>query len=326
MQTDATCRALGPSQIAGNFRTLFGNYWRPDYSRQPSLRNTRVQKARKALRQHILALMETLAAIPFDLVFDQLSLREALQASYVSHSWHTLLLPYLQSRYCISRYLDCFPDSKSALKIMRETNTVLSGSRALAYFVPSIRRHVQSSDWDFYVPESNRELVHQELLSQGYSLIKEKAATEQFTVVNYHNETGTKLQLVCLKPFWTFPACLKNFHSSIVQNVISGFGCYSVYWKTTFNMEGWFGEKMERVDYEEYRAAQAQKFAERGFRMVRWPDRNAEAGQGRHIFAAYWRRKGNSDIMEDLYRDEFEMDLTVGAYLQEDYIRFRRHN
>ena len=111
---------------------------------------------------------------------------------------------------------------------MRETNTVLSGSRALGYFLPSIRKNVQSSDWDFYVPESERATVHQELLAQGYLLTKEKEPRDQFTVFDYRNETGTKLQLVCLKSFWTFAACLRNFHSSIVQNVISGLGCYSV--------------------------------------------------------------------------------------------------
>lgn len=212
------------------------------------------------------------------------------------------------------------------LQIMRDTNMVLSGSRALGFFLPSVREYVRSSDWDFYVPESERATVHEGLLSQGYHLIKEKEPRDAFTVFDYRNETGTKLQLVCLKSFWTFAACLRNFHSSIVQNVISGPGCYSVYWKTTFEKEGWLAEKTEGYGYGEYRIAQARKFAERGFTMVRWPERNVEVGKGRHIFAVYWRDNGVDNTMEDLSRDEFEMDLTVGAYLQGEYIRFRRQN
>ena len=81
---------------------------------------------------------------------------------------------------------------------------------------------------------------------------------------------------------------------------------------------------MEREGYEEYRKALGQKLEGWGFRMVRWPKRNVEVGNGKHVCGVYWSGDGVDSTIEDLLREEFEMDLTVGAFVQEDYIKFRR--
>ncbi|KAJ3453069.1 hypothetical protein MRS44_018724 [Fusarium solani] len=63
------------------------------------------------------------------------------------------LLPVLAERIDPSRYLQStgpFADSTELLEVMARHGAVLSGSRALEYFVPG--SSTNDSDWDFYVP------------------------------------------------------------------------------------------------------------------------------------------------------------------------------
>ncbi|KAH7248332.1 hypothetical protein B0J15DRAFT_400868 [Fusarium solani] len=63
------------------------------------------------------------------------------------------LLPVLAERIDPSRYLQStgpFADSPELLEVMARHGAVLSGSRALEYFVPG--SSTNDSDWDFYVP------------------------------------------------------------------------------------------------------------------------------------------------------------------------------
>jgi hypothetical protein len=254
--------------------------------------------------------METLPEIPLELVFDHLSLRDALHASYVSRTWHELLLPYLRRRYNVNDYLTCFEDPASMIKVMRATNTILSGSRALAYFLPSIRRHVQSSDWDFYVTEQDREIVHREFVLQGYFLVRRKKSEGilyPFTLLEYRNIDGETLQLVALHANITAFHILKDFHMSIVQNCISGFGCYSIFWGTTFRKEGWFAKRLD--DFKEYREKLAQKQAARGFDMIEYMWRNHEVSDSENVFAVYWKGHGFASTVAYLSYDELKMDL-----------------
>lgn len=69
-------------------------------------------------------------------------------ASYLS-------LPILRNRIKPSRYLQNrgpFIHTENLLEVMATHNAVLSGSRALEYFIPGST--TESSDWDFYVPST----------------------------------------------------------------------------------------------------------------------------------------------------------------------------
>ena len=254
--------------------------------------------------------MDSLPEIPLELVFDLLSLRDALHASYVSRAWHELLLPYLRHIYNVNDYLACFEDPASMIKVMRATNTILSGSRALAYFLPSIRRHVQSSDWDFYVNEQDSAIVQREFVLQGYLLVRRKESDGKlnpFTLLEYRNIDGETLQLVALHANMTAFLILKGFHMSIVQNCISGFGCYSMFWETTFRKEGWFNKRLD--DFKEYREGLAQKQAARGFDMIEYMWRNHEVSDSENVFAVYWKGHGFASTVAYLSYDELKMDL-----------------
>ena len=54
--------------------------------------------------------MERLPPILVKQIFDDLSIRDALHSSYVSHTWREVLMPYLYSTYNINYYLKDFPD------------------------------------------------------------------------------------------------------------------------------------------------------------------------------------------------------------------------
>lgn len=83
-------------------------------------------------------------------ITDVMALRDA---SYLS-------LPVLQSRIKPSRYLQNkgpFVHTENLFKVMATHNALLSGSRALDYFIPGST--TESSDWDFYVPSTPSSVI-----------------------------------------------------------------------------------------------------------------------------------------------------------------------
>jgi hypothetical protein len=236
-------------------------------------------------------------------IFDGLSLRDAIHSSHVSRSWRTKLVPYLRQTYNINRYLEqSFPDSASFLETFRATGTFLSGSRAYSYFLPSEREFTKDSDWDIYVPSPHFELVKAEIeRRQGFKNIarnKKPRHPELFQVFDFLDESGrNKVQVNALTAAWDLHSCLKNFHITIVQNFISGWGCCSVRWGPTFDKMGYFAR---RINTAEFREKEKKKWAGRGVRLVPFYDRKKVMGNSVSAFVAYWPRGGRERAVEHI--------------------------
>jgi len=256
--------------------------------------------------------MEALPIALIAKIFDTLTLRDALHASFVSHGWRSVLNPYLRDTYNIYKYLSCFLDPKSVLRVFRRTGAVLSGSRGLAYFLPSHRVFTNSSDWDIFVPHPNYYNVHEELLSQGFIFVprtKPQLTPEHFLVYTYYNAAKEKVQLVALTRERTLYDCLMDFHHSLVQNFISGWGAYSIQWESTFNRAGWMAKRLD--PYPKYQEEEIQKYDRRGFRVVRWLDRHLVSQGEQNIFAVYWPMKQSVCGQTYLSFEELELELSI---------------
>jgi hypothetical protein len=238
--------------------------------------------------------MESLPSSLVAQIFDELTLRDAHNASYVSRQWRATLIPYLREVYNVHQYLSCFPNPESLLQAFRRTGTILSGSKALSYFLPSHRKFTMSSDWDIFVPYPHENLIHKELSSQGFHLTernKEQRNPEHFLVHDYFNSDGEKVQLVALTSNRNIFDCLMDFHESVVQNFISGWGCFSVHWQSTFDRKGWMAQRLD--PYPKYQMDEIEKYDEMGIELVRWGERDAAAYQECNIYAVYLPAKMN---------------------------------
>jgi len=112
--------------------------------------------------------MENLPPILIEQIFDELSIREAIHASYVSRQWRTLLSPYLYSTFSVNRLLSDFENPSSLLKMLRYTRSILCGQKLIGYFLPSCRSNDYSYPWDLHIPVRYEDIVHEELLEQGF--------------------------------------------------------------------------------------------------------------------------------------------------------------
>jgi hypothetical protein len=73
---------------------------------------------------------------------------------------------------------------------------------------------------------------------------------------------------------------------SIVQNFISGWGCYSVYWKTTFAKVGWLAERLH--SYLEYQEELMREMEVKGVKLVRWEERESLDFHSDKVFVVYF--------------------------------------
>src|SRR5256885_2285271 len=147
--------------------------------------------------------MERLTESLVATISNGLSLRDALYASYVCRGWNSVLSGYLSHTYSLHKYLfSSFPNPESILQRFRDCGAILSGSRALSYFLPSQREYTQFSDWDIYVPYPHYPLLHDELVLQGFQSVertKPSPNPELFRVFDYRNNlSNDKIQLVAL--------------------------------------------------------------------------------------------------------------------------------
>ena len=240
-------------------------------------------------------------------VLDYLTLRDAIQASYVNKASRRIVLKYLSERYNLSQYLSVFKDPKSLLATFRRTGAILSGSRALAYFLPSIRPFTESSDWDIYVSFPHQETLHKELGKQAFLPIprsKAQPKPSEFKVYNFRNDCGNvKVQLVVLEPGRSLYQCMMGFHLSIVQNCISGWGCYSMYWGSTLERRGWMAERLD--GFPEYQTEMVEKYGVRGIRLVPWAERERTNGV---VYAVSWGRR-MGDLERYITFGEFKKEL-----------------
>ena len=256
--------------------------------------------------------METLPIILLTRVFHQLTIRDAINASYVSRTLHTTLAPYLLDTYNVPKYLSSsFSNPAGLLNTFRRSGAVLSGSRALAYVIPSIRSHTATSDWDIYVPYPHQLLVHDELVRQGFNAVErtKQARPHEFWVFDYYNG-GEKVQLVALVQGHSLFDCFIDFHASIVQNFISGWGCYCMHWKTTFDGWGWIANRLDA--FPKYRIELVAKEAARGMRLVPWKDRDLEECTQVKVFAVKFPGSGVlCGVQEDMTLNEFQSELQL---------------
>lgn len=234
--------------------------------------------------------METLSGALIGAIFEHCSLRDALHASYTCRAWRKCLVPYLQDTYSLKKYLSCFREPGGLIRVFRETGSVLSGGRALVYFLPSLRRFSPSSqDWDIFIPYPHYHAVHSEILSQGFHKLertKEQPYPQRFTVYDYFNDNNTKVQLVSLTAECGLYDCIRDFHTSVVQNGITGWGCFSMNWEDTFAGQGWFAERV--AQYPEFQFRERAKYDRKGITIVPWSEWREKGCEERKVFTVHW--------------------------------------
>ena len=248
--------------------------------------------------------MESLSESLISSIFNQLSLRDALHASYVCTKWQFALRPYLCNTYDIHKYLSCFANPESLLRVFRTSGAILSGSQALSYFLPAQRVYTQNSDWDIFVPYPHQQLLHEELLLQGFHPVERTKKPRKpglFQLFDYRNASKEKVQLVALTSKWNLFDCLMQFHISIVQNFISGWGCGCIHWASTLSGKGWMAKRLDPTpgcseqelrELDEYKKGEIRKYGDRGIRLVTWGERDVEERSSDFVFVVYFAGKG----------------------------------
>jgi len=260
---------------------------------------------RQSISISVSLVMETLPDKLTERIFDGLSLRDALNASHVSRAWNTHLVPYLRKTYNINRYFEqAFPQSSRLLEVFRESGTLLSGSRAYTFFLPSERRFTKDSDWDIYVPFPHFNLVKAELERQGFKTVprnKEPHRPDLFEVFDFVNSSGHKVQANALTAAWNLHACLKNFHTTVVQNFISGRACCSIRWGPTFDKMGYFAKRINATEYQE---KETRKWNGRGVKLVPFKSRKTVMGDSVSAFVVYWPSGGKRKAFEHIRSEQ----------------------
>jgi len=191
--------------------------------------------------------MENFPPILVEQIFDELSICDAINASYVSRQWHAMLTRYLYSTFNVNRYLSFFPDPASLLKVLRYTQAVLGGLRAFGYFVPSCRVHIYNRDpWHILVSQRYEDTIHDELLRQGFISSPKPKKIQKLPINRYlSNKTNDKDPFEVLVVVLTGSrdinsyAAMRLFNSSALRNCITGWGAVSLDWKWTFEKRGW---------------------------------------------------------------------------------------
>jgi len=131
-------------------------------------------------------------------------------------------------------YLSKFTKNSSLLlQTMRETKTVLSGSRAAEYFTPGIS--TENSDWDFYCPDIRNNVVlfihFIEQLGFKFETLEEDRhynSTDEKLAVLSGRKGKTKVQIIVSRQP-SMIATVLNFGSSMTQCIISGYCAISLY-------------------------------------------------------------------------------------------------
>ena len=245
-------------------------------------------------------------------IFEELSLRDAIHASYVSKAWHAVMVQYLYKTFNINRFLGSFTDAKGLLRAFRRSGAILSGSRAVSYFLPWHRLFTSNSDWDIYVPYPNYHIIHQELLAQGYTHLvstKPQKTPQDFILHNYLNAKSEKVQVVALTPERSLFECLIDFFHSLVQNFISGWGCCSLHWENTFDRRGFLAKRLE--EFPEYEELVIEKWAVRKFKLVRWKDREQVNCRFTNVYVMYFPDGERGFGQGYLSLEELERELSL---------------
>ena len=133
-------------------------------------------------------------------------------------------------------------------------------------------------------------LLHSELIRRGFRNVErtKQDRPSEFWVYDYMDNEGRKVQLVALAEGRAVFDCLMGFHHSVVQNIISGWGCYSMHWKSTFAGWGWMDLRMEDPKFPESKERLVAKWAARAMTLVSWKERDMDECTQPSIFAIYF--------------------------------------
>jgi hypothetical protein len=91
-----------------------------------------------------------------------------------------------------------------------------------------------------------------------------------------------------------------------VQNYISGWGCCSIYWESTFEGRGWTVARLQ--EYPEYQKTLAEKYSVMGMRIVPWEEREGTLSEV-NAFIVYWCAKEGR--MGQAYLSVKEVEMTL---------------
>jgi hypothetical protein len=193
-----------------------------------------------------------------------------------------------------------FRDVRSLIRVFYSTGAILSGGRALSYIIPRLRQFSHTSqDWDIFIPFPQYDVVHDEILSQGFNKVertKEQPNESKFIVHDYHNHENVKVQLVALTAEWSLYHCIMDFHTSVVQNAITGWGCFNLNWESTFSERGWFAERL--AEYSAFRTKEEKKYAQKGITIVPWTDWDDKDLGKRKAFAVRWSHMAGTGVVQ----------------------------
>jgi hypothetical protein len=76
-----------------------------------------------------------------------------------------------------------------------------------------------------------------------------------------------------------------DFHNSLVQNFICGWGCCSIHWESSFEKRGWMAQRLD--SYPEYQDELVRKWREKGFKLVPWKDRESCNWKSGSVYVMY---------------------------------------
>ena len=260
--------------------------------------------------------MERLPPTLIEMVFDELSIRDALHASYVSRRWHAMLSPYIYSTYNINQYLSrVFPDPASLLKIFRYTGAVMAGLRTLGYFLPSCRIPVYNSYmWEIVLPWPDYGwIICDELVRQQFVLRTDsKSDVQSFPKLYYRaNETDAldriEVEISEAETVESPNDSDTNHHTSVLTNFISGWGAGSVYWKPTFERQAWMAKEISSYDKDK---DLIEIISRLGIKIVEPPESwNETTVSNDKIFVVYFPSTGKEESHAYLTEDELEKEL-----------------
>lgn len=186
------------------------------------------------------------------------------------------------------RYLSpVFEDPVFLLKAMTSTGSIISGSRALEYFVPGSVD--EDSDWDFYTAACLDSIgpmascletlgvkwdsyIHgSDLIEppEGYHGLELSLLKGELT----HHRTGRRYRIQLIwKEKQTAVQCVVSFHSSVVQCFLAGFGAVSMYHNLTTKRQSyyWEGNDARHVNPPQ-ESIVVTKYKSRGFSYIGYP-------------------------------------------------------
>lgn len=180
-----------------------------------------------------------------------------------------------------------FNDPVGLLRMMTTSNSILSGSRALEFFVPGYVS--EDSDWDFFVPgiENGAHLHMAGFLSDlGVKWVRShesssesKYGNGQFFVLSgvmrivggsRENVRKVTVQLIWKSGMTAFE-CVLLFHSSIVQCVLTGFCAFCMYKEETLKRRSYHWSSNDRCVEESGSSRMVSKYVTRGTEYAPYP-------------------------------------------------------